>query len=207
MKYEEFCISVGRRLREERERLKFSQKGLASVLVVSPRTQIKYESGESSPDAAYLMRFAREGADVLYIVTGERVSNLLTTEQQSLIEAYEASSDELRDSVFAILSYPLRETRMPSFVEWGELARERRRVLAAREASDRLAVAGIIDAKETSTSAGRRPSIEAVPPASRPLAPAPVPGASSEQGVGPLPGEEVREYPHGASKTRRGGQP
>ena len=60
------------RLREERERLALSQQALAEKCGVTARSQRNYESGERNPDSAYLAAIAAAGADVLYILTGQR---------------------------------------------------------------------------------------------------------------------------------------
>ena len=61
------------RLREERERLALSQQALAEKCGVTARSQRNYESGERNPDSAYLAAIAAAGADVLYILTGQRM--------------------------------------------------------------------------------------------------------------------------------------
>jgi len=64
--------TVGDRLREERLRLKMNQPDFAARGGVKKLTQLRYESGEYSPDAKYLAGVAHVGADVLYIITGQR---------------------------------------------------------------------------------------------------------------------------------------
>lgn len=64
-------VSIGERLKEERERLGLSQPALIQG---HPRSQVRYEKGERSPDANYLARVAEAGADVSYIVTGKRTA-------------------------------------------------------------------------------------------------------------------------------------
>ncbi len=60
------------RLREAREALGLSQQALAERCGITARSQRNYESGERLPDAAYLAAIASAGADVLYILTGQR---------------------------------------------------------------------------------------------------------------------------------------
>ena len=60
------------RLREVREALGLSQQALAERCGITARSQRNYESGERLPDAAYLAAIAAVGADVLYILTGQR---------------------------------------------------------------------------------------------------------------------------------------
>ena len=64
--------SIGNRLRQERERLGMSQTAFAALAGQSKRAQIRYESGERSPDAEYLARLARHGVRVLWVITGKR---------------------------------------------------------------------------------------------------------------------------------------
>lgn len=64
--------SIGDRLREERLRLAKNQPDFAALGHVAKRSQIRYERGEKSPDANYLAGIATAGADVLYVVTGDR---------------------------------------------------------------------------------------------------------------------------------------
>ncbi|WP_162961855.1 helix-turn-helix domain-containing protein, partial [Pseudomonas aeruginosa] len=49
-------MTIGERLKEERQRLGMSQTELAEQCGVSKNTQLAYEKGERSPDAAYLLR-------------------------------------------------------------------------------------------------------------------------------------------------------
>ena len=65
-------MPIGKRLREERERLGFSQEAFGALGGVQKRAQINYEKGERHPDSAYLAAIAAAGADVLYILTGQR---------------------------------------------------------------------------------------------------------------------------------------
>lgn len=65
-------VSIGERLREERQRLGLSQTAFGDVGGVTKKTQMLYEGGERSPDATYFSGIAGVGADVQYIVTGQR---------------------------------------------------------------------------------------------------------------------------------------
>lgn len=60
------------RLRTERERLGFTQAELALRMGQSRKSQGRYESGERAPDWDYLDSFLQIGADISYILTGER---------------------------------------------------------------------------------------------------------------------------------------
>lgn len=95
-------MGIGNRLREERERLGFSQTDLAALAGASKNSQYNYEKGERSPDTAYLVAVAAHGVDVLYVVTGERVpmkSDCLTVEEAELLLAYRVMGEADRQTL------------------------------------------------------------------------------------------------------------
>ncbi|VVD97663.1 XRE family transcriptional regulator [Pandoraea communis] len=63
---------IGNRLKEERKRLGLNQEGFASLASVSRRAYAEWEAGNTFPTAQQLGAFASAGADIQYIVTGER---------------------------------------------------------------------------------------------------------------------------------------
>ncbi|RMX08379.1 helix-turn-helix domain-containing protein [Corticibacter populi] len=63
---------IGSRLKQERERLGYTQPAFAEFAGAKRRTLIDWEKGVSSPTAVQLSGLARAGADVLYILTGDR---------------------------------------------------------------------------------------------------------------------------------------
>lgn len=65
-------VSIGRRLKEERERVGLSQTALAAAGEQSKRTQIYYEQDKVEPGAKYLSALARLGVDIQYVLTGVR---------------------------------------------------------------------------------------------------------------------------------------
>ena len=65
-------MNISDRLRDERERLGLNQVEFGSIGGVKKLAQINYEKGERHPDSAYLAAIAAAGADVLYILTGQR---------------------------------------------------------------------------------------------------------------------------------------
>jgi len=66
---------LGARLKEERERLGLTQPAFAELAGAKKRTLIDWEGGVSSPTAVQLAALATHGADVLYILTGQRNPN------------------------------------------------------------------------------------------------------------------------------------
>jgi transcriptional regulator with XRE-family HTH domain len=82
---------IGPRIREERERLKLTQRAFGEIGGVEPNAQGKYESGERWPKADYLAAVARRGVDVLYILTGQRAAepaDCLQQEEAQLLACY-----------------------------------------------------------------------------------------------------------------------
>lgn len=88
-------MTIGLRIREERERLKLSQEAFASLAGASKRAQIDWEKGVSSPTAVALDTFDLAGADILYIVTGKRMraagAGLSDRDAESQLDQIEAA--------------------------------------------------------------------------------------------------------------------
>ena len=75
-------MGIGERLKEVREALGYTQEQLGEVAGVRKQSQHLYEKGERIPDAAYLTAVAAVGADVMYILTGERLDGVAKTSQE-----------------------------------------------------------------------------------------------------------------------------
>ena len=71
--------TIGGRLKAERLRLGFSQPALAALAGAARRAAINWEKGASSPTANTLAAFAEAGADVLFIITGQRAETEAST--------------------------------------------------------------------------------------------------------------------------------
>lgn len=67
--------SIGSRLREERINLKMTQQHFGAVGGVNTDAQYKYERGMRIPKADYLANIHSLGADIHYIVTGNRIAS------------------------------------------------------------------------------------------------------------------------------------
>ena len=65
-------MSIGSRLREEREKLEMKQEDFAIACGVRRRAQSSYESGTRSPDANYLEAASKIGVDISYVIYGEK---------------------------------------------------------------------------------------------------------------------------------------
>lgn len=69
----EELFNIGLRLKDERDRLGYSQETLGTRIGTTGRTIKKYEANETSPRATELLQLSSLGFDVLYIVTGEKI--------------------------------------------------------------------------------------------------------------------------------------
>jgi len=97
-------MSIGERLKEERQRLKLSQTAFGLLAGAGKTTVISWERGTAFPNAQFLEQAALVGADVRYIVTGMRVGPApLKPEEQLLLDRYRASSPPLRDAALRVL--------------------------------------------------------------------------------------------------------
>lgn len=98
-------LSLHERIKEERKRLGFTQVRFAEIAGVQPTTQINYEKGTRTPDAGYLEKIGIVGADVLYIVTGQRTPPpTISVEEQRLIENYRSMDEAARLNMQAVSS-------------------------------------------------------------------------------------------------------
>lgn len=102
-------VSIGERLREERERLGMNQSDFASIGALTKRALSRYENGERSPDAAFLAAIAVAGADVLYILTGQRSAPvapqaLLPASDRALLDDFHAAPPGVQAGVKATLA-------------------------------------------------------------------------------------------------------
>lgn len=101
----ELNISIGVRLKEERERLGYSQTVVAEIADragvkgATRQSQAMYEKGQRTPDAAFLAAIQEAGYDVLYILTGQRAAAAppappLKPEEAALLDNYRHSPEE-----------------------------------------------------------------------------------------------------------------
>lgn len=100
--------SIGDRLREERERLGLSQSDFAAKAGTTRKTQFNYETDARRPDADYLAALLVVGVDVLYVLSGQRASEGVTSrslrpDQEALLDNYENSDDVGRQAAQRLL--------------------------------------------------------------------------------------------------------
>lgn len=94
------------RIKSERERLGINQLAFAAIAEATKRSQINWEQGAAMPNAGVLAAWAKVGADVLYIVTGNRSVDLTSTfspDKEVLLQAYDAAPVAVRNAALAVL--------------------------------------------------------------------------------------------------------
>lgn len=73
-------MTIGSRLKEERERIGLTQPEIAQIAGTTKKTQIDYEKGTTSPKADYLVAVSKSGVDLNFVLTGERSGNVSITQ-------------------------------------------------------------------------------------------------------------------------------
>lgn len=99
MRTHNFCD----RLKEERERLGFTQEAFGAIGGVKKLAQLKYEKGERSPDANYLAAISKVGADVLYLLAGARTEATIGGEEELLLKGFRAMDAETKRRTLAMV--------------------------------------------------------------------------------------------------------
>ena len=99
-------MDISTRLQEERKRLGLTQEAVAAQLGATKRSVINWEGGAALPGAEVLARYAAAGADVLYILTGQRSQPVppaqeLPRQEQEWLALYCNSSEEVRAALKA----------------------------------------------------------------------------------------------------------
>jgi transcriptional regulator with XRE-family HTH domain len=95
-------VSIGQRLREERDAQNLTQEALASALGITKKTQGLYERDERSPNADYLSAIQGLGLDVMYILTGQRMprpAEGLSERESAVLDNFRSLPEEDRAAV------------------------------------------------------------------------------------------------------------
>ncbi len=87
-------FGIGKRLQEERKRLKLSADKFGSALGVSGNTQYNYESDARPPDVNYLRGAHDLGVDIYYVITGLRLQGSLSADETLLLMDYRSLSPQ-----------------------------------------------------------------------------------------------------------------
>ncbi len=106
-------LHIGERLREERERLGFSQTALAAIGGAGRKTQFNYETGERVPDGEYFSEIFKVGADIHYILTGEPSGTRLSVDEQMLLTGYRLLDGRGKQGVLAFIHGANAEPALP----------------------------------------------------------------------------------------------
>ena len=96
-------VHIFERIREERERLGFTQDAFGAIGGVSRRAQSNYESGERSPDLSYLAAIERVGVDVLFVITGKRAEATITGEEELVLKGFRLMDSETKRRTLAMV--------------------------------------------------------------------------------------------------------
>lgn len=101
-------MSIAARIKEERERLGFSQSQFGAFVDVSKKTQIRWEQEDGAfPDVAQLAVWGGLGVDMQFVLTGVRsnaaASAQLPPDEQLLLDAYRGMAPSARKDLLAQL--------------------------------------------------------------------------------------------------------
>lgn len=101
-------LSIAARIKEERERLGFSQSQFGAFVDVSKKTQIRWEQEDGAfPDVAQLAVWGGLGVDMQFVLTGVRsnaaASAQLPPDEQLLLDAYRGMAASARKDLLAQL--------------------------------------------------------------------------------------------------------
>lgn len=111
MKFYDINHEIGLRLKEERERMGFSQLAMGKIGNVKKLTQLNYEKGVRFPDALYLSTLASFGLDVQYVITGTRTTNSLSVCEQDLISKFRKAPLAIRASALGALTAGIEQVQ------------------------------------------------------------------------------------------------
>ncbi|WP_164276473.1 helix-turn-helix transcriptional regulator [Stenotrophomonas sp. B1-1] len=106
--FDDEVFDAGVRLRAERKRLGLTQEQMADAVGIKKQSQLRYESGKSSPTLEYLFRLQRLGANIAYILTGA-AGGLDSREEEVLLKFRHASDDTQRAVLGVLASVVSRE--------------------------------------------------------------------------------------------------
>lgn len=119
----EYLTILGDRLAKERGRCGHTQKSVADQLDITARTQIKYEIGETAPDAYYLHGLDQIGIDITYVLTGVRGA-VPTPEESELLSCFRGVDASMRHALIHLLT---------GMAQMSKAARKKRDFFAADE--------------------------------------------------------------------------
>lgn len=92
---------AAKRLRMERERLRFTIAELSAATGLGKSTIVNYESGQTSPTIEYLACLQTLSFDICFILHGTRHENIFTNEHPDLLWAAVTATEKLRNKKLA----------------------------------------------------------------------------------------------------------
>jgi len=101
LKVGKLTTGLGKRLREERERLGMTQEEFGALGGVLRETQYLYEQGKRTPSVEYLLGVVAGGASLEFLAFGERGRDQrqnLCLDREVLAAAYKLVDEFVRDS-------------------------------------------------------------------------------------------------------------
>lgn len=99
----EIRSSIGARLKEERERLGYSQIAFAALGGASKGSQLAWEKGAATPNAEFLHVVGSAGVDVLYVVTGQRNLSNPAPDEEMVLAGFRKLDARGRAGVLALI--------------------------------------------------------------------------------------------------------
>lgn len=81
-----------------------NQTTFAALGGVSKDAQLNYENGSRRPDSGYLEAIAKNGVDVLYVLTGQRNASHLPADEADLLRRYREAPTAVRAAALAALA-------------------------------------------------------------------------------------------------------
>ena len=111
------------RLSQERVRLGLTQTEMAKRGGVAFRTYCDYEAGKTEPKLGFLEAVGRQGADVLYIVTGELSGGHLAPDEMLVLGGYRELDSKGRSGVLGMIAgYNAPEAQPAQKFSMGDVA-------------------------------------------------------------------------------------
>lgn len=101
------------RLKEERKRLKLTQKQFADIIECSATSIVMYEKEQTIPQVTFLEKIAPLGFDVQYILTGVHsgvIENTYSKEEQEIIKLYRNANESIKIATKAVLTSNQKES-------------------------------------------------------------------------------------------------
>lgn len=98
-------MSFSERLKEERKRIKVTQKNLAADLQITEQAQNAYEKGKLPQFAEYLEKLAERGFDVGYLVSGVHSGvDPISAEDRRLLDLFRNATPAMQQAALVLLA-------------------------------------------------------------------------------------------------------